>query len=224
MNIFFIEPTLKQSAISLDNARINKMIIETCQMLCTTLYINHPDIYNNHQSTQPPVNQLYKPTHMTHPCVKWLSMPNTNHYHLILTDYLYHLINTAIQRGFKPISGAKVYSNLMTIYTQIQLSYTYYTTLDSDLQSASISDFTHTPPLAMPSQYHHNTNSVTQSYRGYYIDKPLIRYILSDVPMWFLLSRKTPISVKISKLDNKYTVVTPDQLKVLYYTHNKGDN
>lgn len=59
MNIFFIDECPKQSAKWLVDAHVTKMILETCQMLCTNFHL---------QGIQAP----YKKTHANHPSTIWL--------------------------------------------------------------------------------------------------------------------------------------------------------
>ena len=74
MNIFAIEGKGNnidwvKSAQSLDNYRVVKMILESCQMLCTA--INH-----QHGAKVTP----YKNAHLNHPSTKWVreSFPSSN--------------------------------------------------------------------------------------------------------------------------------------------------
>jgi hypothetical protein len=72
MNIFAIEGTQdyvdwRASARSQDNLRVNKMILESCQMLCTDLNILHGE----------PVTP-YKSTHENHPSTQWARQSSAN--------------------------------------------------------------------------------------------------------------------------------------------------
>ena len=71
MNIFAIEGNPKtneidwvKSAKSLDNYRVVKMILESCQMLCTTLN----ELYGEQVAP-------YRSTHKNHPSTKWVLTP-----------------------------------------------------------------------------------------------------------------------------------------------------
>ena len=59
MNIFATNKCPKKSARFLDNKRVIKMITECNQLLCTALYLKG--------EIAP-----YKPTHINHPCTKWV--------------------------------------------------------------------------------------------------------------------------------------------------------
>lgn len=67
MNIFVTDKNPYLSAIVLDNKRVNKMIVESCQILSTVLFKWNIDEYP------------YKPTHLHHPCVKWTEYSNNNY-------------------------------------------------------------------------------------------------------------------------------------------------
>jgi len=58
MNIFVTSNCPKLSAQALDNKRVVKMVLETAQLLSTAIFINSTITYDN----------LYKPTHVKHPC------------------------------------------------------------------------------------------------------------------------------------------------------------
>lgn len=65
MNIFFTDPSPIKSAQYLDTKRVNKMILESCQMLATAVVENG--------GTAP-----YKPTHKNHPSTKWAAQSYEN--------------------------------------------------------------------------------------------------------------------------------------------------
>lgn len=59
MNIFFVHPDPKEAAKQLPNAHVIKMILESCQLMCTTLALAG-------------VEAPYKPTHKNHPSRLWV--------------------------------------------------------------------------------------------------------------------------------------------------------
>ena len=72
MNIFAIEGSDNnidwiKSAKSQDNYRVVKMILESCQMLCTTL-----NELSDRQVTP------YRSTHKSHPSTKWVRASSAN--------------------------------------------------------------------------------------------------------------------------------------------------
>lgn len=67
MNIFATHGSPRKCAKFLDNKRLNKMILETAQILCTAMQLNGVED-----------DRLYKPTHRYHPCVKWAANNSDN--------------------------------------------------------------------------------------------------------------------------------------------------
>ena len=67
MNIFVVDPDPVTSAKALDDLRLNKMIIETAQLLCTAMTYHG---YNN--------PNIYKSTHVNHPCSVWARETESN--------------------------------------------------------------------------------------------------------------------------------------------------
>ena len=63
MNIFVTDNCPKISAQALDNKRVVKMVLETAQLLSTAIFINSAINCDN----------IYKPTHLQHPCTIWAS-------------------------------------------------------------------------------------------------------------------------------------------------------
>jgi Pyrimidine dimer DNA glycosylase len=59
MNIFLTDPCPRQCAINLDDKRVNKMLLETAQLLSSAL---------RHRGY---TNGIYKNTHVNHPCAVW---------------------------------------------------------------------------------------------------------------------------------------------------------
>lgn len=66
MNIFVSSSDPLDCATILDDKRLIKMILETAQLLCTTL---------NLRGIQTP----YKSTHVNHPCRKWIDESDNNY-------------------------------------------------------------------------------------------------------------------------------------------------
>ena len=65
MNIFFTDPSPIKSAKYLDTKRVNKMILESCQMLATAVNENGG-------------KAIYKSTHKNHPSTKWATYSYDN--------------------------------------------------------------------------------------------------------------------------------------------------
>ena len=67
MNIFAVSADVDVCAQTLDNKRVNKMILETAQLLATAVRHN-PRILGR----TPDYDKLYKETHIAHPCTTWV--------------------------------------------------------------------------------------------------------------------------------------------------------
>jgi len=92
MNIFVTSSDPVLSAMALDDIRVNKMIIESCQMLMTALTMNGVP-----QHTLPNTKKgvPFKPGWQHHPCTKWASRSSANyiwlleHLKALLAEYNY---------------------------------------------------------------------------------------------------------------------------------------
>ena len=69
MNIFILDEDPIKSVIYHTDKHVVKMPIESTQILCTVL----------HQTNQAP-DWAYKPTHLSHPCVRW-AMESLSNWH-----------------------------------------------------------------------------------------------------------------------------------------------
>jgi len=67
MNIFLTDSDPVKCAQALDDLRLNKMILETGQMMCTAY--RH---WHKHMDMPATFTDIYKPTHANHPCNVWL--------------------------------------------------------------------------------------------------------------------------------------------------------
>ena len=67
INIFVTHPDPVISAWSLDDKRVIKMILESAQLLSTALFLHKGEIAG-----------LYKPSHINHPCTKWVARNQSN--------------------------------------------------------------------------------------------------------------------------------------------------
>jgi hypothetical protein len=73
MNIFYLDHDPLICAQYHTDSHVVKMILESCQMLCTVHHLNDVGRIN-------PI--FYKPTHPNHPCVKWLQESTENYFWL----------------------------------------------------------------------------------------------------------------------------------------------
>lgn len=95
MNLFATSPCPKQSAIWLDDKRVNKMLTESAQILCTVL---HADGIKN---------LPFKPTHQSHPVVRWSGDTDANLYwvaqhHTFLFGEWVHRFGKSHASGLSP--------------------------------------------------------------------------------------------------------------------------
>lgn len=73
MNIFLVSSDVNECAKVLDDLRLNKMILETAQMLCTAYRALFPHLATVNKDL------LYKQTHVNHPCNVWMRECITNY-------------------------------------------------------------------------------------------------------------------------------------------------
>ena len=73
MNIFYTDPSPLLSAKVLDDRRLNKMIVESAQMLSTAVL----HYYSNNNKLM--VDNIYKQTHKNHPCSIWTRISYSNY-------------------------------------------------------------------------------------------------------------------------------------------------
>lgn len=89
MNIFVVDQDPVVCAQALDNLRLNKMIIETAQLLSTAM--------NEHGYSGA---GIYKTTHRNHPCAIWARESSGNYEWLV--KYLDELFTERFHRTGKP--------------------------------------------------------------------------------------------------------------------------
>ena len=70
MNIFATSPSPEESAVVLDDKRLNKMILESAQLMCTTLNLLG-------------IKTPYRSTHANHPVRLWVGETSANYYWLL---------------------------------------------------------------------------------------------------------------------------------------------
>ena len=160
MNIFGIEGNGRdidwvESAKSQDNYRVVKMILESCQMLCTNL--NH--LYGEQVAP-------YRSCHLNHPSTKWARESSANF--LSLVEH-----TEAMLVEYKLRFNNRVHKCEVVLRRCMEL-------FDKKL----FDKHDPTPlPLAMPDEY--KSEDIVESYRKFYASKPRVRYPESKVPLWF---------------------------------------
>ncbi len=103
MNIFLVDKNPRICAESLCDLRLNKMILETTQMLCTVYPSYWPALSKANS------DKLYKATHMNHPCTAWARRDIHNYCWLIIylnelhNEYTYRRDRTHKCRGLFPM-------------------------------------------------------------------------------------------------------------------------
>jgi hypothetical protein len=83
MNIFLIDKRPHECAKALCDLRLNKMILETAQLLCTSHRYHFPDRVEQFSDV------IYKVTHENHPCSIWMRKHINNHSWML--TYFEHL-------------------------------------------------------------------------------------------------------------------------------------
>jgi hypothetical protein len=109
MNIFLTSSNPVECAQALDDVRLNKMILETGQMLCTALRELFP-ISCQRADVQA---VLYKETHRNHPCSLWCRRNYLNY-----TWLVYHFKALHDERLFRGCSEHLTYTKLWPIFEE----------------------------------------------------------------------------------------------------------
>ena len=162
MNIFPIEGNdqdvdWKQSAISHDDFRCNKMIIESCQMLSTNAQLFG-------------INTRYKKSFMNHPMTIWARESVCNFKNLLHIGY--YLRSEFCSRHNKVSHGCDdVLNHMETLLA-----------MPSFRDKFPIQDHSTNMPLCMPDEY--KTDNLVESYRKYFANKPNLRYFYTTPPEW----------------------------------------
>jgi hypothetical protein len=99
MNIFVIDPDTMKCAQALDDLRLNKMIIETAQLLSTAMRV-HGYIGND----------IYKSTHVGHPCAIWARETEANYRWLL--QYMSDLVEERQNRTGKSHQSYQIFNAL----------------------------------------------------------------------------------------------------------------
>lgn len=167
MNLFTLEYDYagdvdwRNSARSLDNYRVNKMLIETAQLLSTaarSLGVVDP--------------KLYKSTHENHPSAKYTrasqeSLFNVLQHGLALYDEYCARSSKAIH-----LSGELIKYIEVSVWPKVSLPNKRINFIDY---------------MAIPDQF--KTSDPVESYRLFYATKPRLRYPKNKLPYWLLKLR-----------------------------------
>ena len=107
MNIFVTSYDPLACAQALDDKRVIKMILESAQLLATAMYCNKVPEHCFPRTKKD--NKPYLPTHINHPCTKWVRESIQNfmwlHQHLtnLLDEYKYRFGKEHFLRKFDKI-------------------------------------------------------------------------------------------------------------------------
>ena len=170
MNIFFLSETPQQAAEYQCDKHIVKMITESAQMISTWYLTSDFEFEDD--------TPWYRPTHINHPCVKWLS--ESTHNVLWLVRHLRALLNEYDRRFHKKDK----FANARIILSGVEIGLSYFL-LDEKMTL---------PPLCMPEEYRvtpcNTMHDVVASYRAYYTgDKAhMFKYTNVEWPSWLLSS------------------------------------
>lgn len=158
MNIFVLSEDPRMAAIMMCDKHINKMILESAQMLCTTI--------NERGGSTP-----YKTTHKNHPCSVWCRASRENFNWL--TQHAKEL-----NQQYRKRYGKQVNHRSWEIIKQA--------IRDNAEIVRSLPDIGPTPFMqAMPDTYKNPTNPVA-AYRAYYKTKEFAKWEKgTPAPAWF---------------------------------------
>lgn len=142
MNIFYLDPDPETAALYHCDKHVVKMIVETAQMLSTVCHARVPGNWY--------FRNIYKPTHVGHPCTKWVGESAENFGWTL--ELLGHLLNQ-----FDIRYGNVHRTGFVHDFFKQQLGEILPHLPDVPRTS---------PALAMPDQYKHS--DPVQAYRAYY--------------------------------------------------------
>jgi hypothetical protein len=164
MNIFVTSLCPRISAQVLDNKRVVKMVLETAQLLSTAIFINSTIAYDD----------IYKPTHIKHPCTVWTALNLGN------WDWLFkHFVALCEEYNFrynKQHASEKILPYLLKHRTYIK--------------SGSITAFANCTRSEALQVDFTQTKDTCEAYKQYltakwYHDKLPPKWINREAPLWY---------------------------------------
>ena len=106
MNIFVTSKCPVKSAEYLDNKRVNKMILESCQMLSTAINLAGG-------------KGLYKSCHINHPCSVWVRESLENFLwlwaHMEALQDEYHKVSGKVHKSYRVFTESNILSQAMEL-------------------------------------------------------------------------------------------------------------
>ncbi len=181
MNIFWLHPNSEQNAKYACDQHIVKMCLEYAQILCTVLRVRG----SNHE-------ELYKATHVNHPCVVWAGENYANFNTLYALLYQYGL---EYLRRFNKTQDHASYSKIRFIMVHhTSLLYRAFSERDEPRYMTL-------PPQCMPEIYRtanpRDIHDIVAAYRRYYAaeKRMFARYRTGEIPFFmnneYLLNQST---------------------------------
>lgn len=166
MNIFISDRSAIISAQNLDDKRVNKMLLETCQLLCSAI--------NLHGGTAP-----YKTTHKNHPSAIWARETRNN------WVWLYEH-GVALGKEFLIRSG-KMHA-CYKILNEIKL-------LENHIPEGPLTAFPNCTTNNEKGISFKHLNNTVEAYRHYLVarwntDKLLPKWTKRDKPSWLELDKE----------------------------------
>lgn len=143
MNIFHLDSCPKVSAQMLCDKHVPKMLLESCQMLCTS--------YQKLAGTK---DGLYKPAYKNHPMTIWVGHSKQNW--LWLFEHAVGIAEQYTKRYNKIHKSQRILSSLWLLQAE---------------DSIPLNGFT-PPPQCMPDEYKMEDNYI-QAYRKYYLGEKI---------------------------------------------------
>ena len=161
MNIFFLSPDVDECAAAHTNRHVVKMILETCQLLCSVHHILDPD-----GGAVP-----YKLTHKNHPCAMWARTSVQNYSWLVR-------LGQQLCREYSRRYGGRTHAS-QEVLTRLA---------ERGAPASLPSDGWTPPPQAMPTMYHVSQDPVA-AYRLYYRQEKrhLFAWKTRDMPTFLRL-------------------------------------
>lgn len=103
MNIFYFDDHIETCARYHCDAHVIKMILESAQILCTVLHMNH-------------IQAPYRPTHKSHPCVVWANRSLSN---WIWLKNLAEALNQEYRYRFHHDNNHKSYDVIVSLHPPV---------------------------------------------------------------------------------------------------------
>jgi Pyrimidine dimer DNA glycosylase len=165
MNIFVTNTCPKMAAQALDNKRVVKMVLETAQLLSTAIFINNSDTT---------YDDIYKPTHIKHPCTIWASLNLGNwdwlfeHFVALCGEYSF--------RYYKQHASEKISSYLLK-----------YRTCIKNGEMTTFANCTRSEILQIDFKHISDTCEAYKQYLNskWYYDKSPPKWINREPPLWY---------------------------------------